>query len=446
MTAFKMPKPHNISVKIRRAQYPEREKSALQDVEFGLSSGDVALITGPTGCGKTTLLRCLNGIIPSAVEADIEGEILWNGRALDFRAMDNGFPRIATVLQNPFHSYIGLRRTETLCGHDTGKWLLESMKRSKSFQDLSAGERMRRSLMRAFNADPDLLLLDEPLSRLDEDGTRTLLDMLERRKSLRRGITVLAEHRWERLGNLVDERIELGETERDANADNCAFDSLSGFFSGRTGDSKAGNGGILVELSGVGMRCNGFPLFSGVNLVLKAGQVTGVSGPNGSGKTTLGGIIAGHRTPTEGTVKTGNRGLKISALFEDPASQMLCGTVWKEVRFAGRNYGIGREAARNLMDIFQLSEVENASPLRLSYGQQERVALAASLAAEPDLVILDEPTQGQDCQGRKRLAALVKSLREEGKGVVVMGHDLDFIREVSDRLLTFERGVLRELD
>ncbi len=412
-----------------------------------MTSGQAALITGPTGSGKTTLLRCIGGIIPGLIEADFEGEILWKGRRLNPEARTNGSPRIYTVLHNPFHAALDYGVSDPSRLNGAGKWLLESMERSRSFHDLSAGERMRLSLARAFSAEADILLLDEPLAHLDRQGVKVFLEMLEKRKRLNRSITIIAEHRREKLQRLTDVKIELNRpVEQSAELDSVDESIQSLFTSIEAQKNSLSNSSPLLNLSDVGMKYNGKPVFSGVNLQIRSGEALGITGPNGSGKSTLGRIIGGNHPPSQGSVTTRNGKPRTAALFENPATQFLCDTVEDEIHFARRNFGVPKPFAAALMEVFGLIDCRRKSPLRLSHGQGERTAAAAALAGNPDLIVLDEPTQGQDSEGRERLAQLIKALSHSGKAVVTLSHDVEFLIESCDRVLAFRDGSLETLN
>ena len=450
----------NLTANIIRVVYPQNKAPSLENASLNISDGEVALITGATGSGKTTLLRCLNGVIPLVMDASLQGEICWNGVSLYNMKGDGkgNHPTRFTVLQNPFHSYIGSfqrRHSGKDNGREPEKWMMECMERSRSFQDLSAGERQRLILMQAFDSNPQLLLLDEPVSRLDEKGLDTFYQALLKRKRQRTGMTIIAEHRWESFENLMDCRVHLSSAEddelqkitlEDGSSTAAVFNDASLNGAGKVFDFNRSNGQPLLKLKGVGMKINRRFLFEGVNLEIKRGEITGITGPNGSGKTTLGKVIVGRLKPHKGSVNGALDNMKKTTLFEDPQSQLLCDTVRDEVRFGGRNYDLPVEYTQALIEAFALTPLTEKSPFLLSHGQQERTAMAAVLANNPDLIVLDEPTQGQDYSGKERMTAVIRALKLAGKGVVVISHDLRFLRDISDVLLRLNGGKLERLD
>ena len=418
-----------------------------------MRAGEVALIKGASGSGKTSFLRCLNGVIPEVIEAEYSGNILWDGTSI-LDSVNGGpanSPTTFTLLQNPFHSFIGYGDIFNSKRTDDGGWMMQRMKDSRSFHDLSAGERQRLLLKKAFQAEPDILLLDEPASRLDEDGLKVLNESLAERKRKKQGITIITEHRWDSFKDLVDAEMNLNDEDdnknihtRDKNLSNIN-DFGSQYMFDLTGNGIA-KGSVLISLQKVGAKINGKWLFKDVNLELRAGEVIGITGPNGSGKTTLAKLMVRKRNPSQGKIVRYNDRLKSVILYEDPQSQLLCDTVCDEVSFAADNYGLPDEYPHWLLKAFGLEDLKKHSPFHLSHGQQERTVIAAILSKNPELVVLDEPTQGQDKDNKKSLITLIRSLSRLGKGVLLLSHDGEFLNHSADILFLLKDGRLERVN
>jgi energy-coupling factor transporter ATP-binding protein EcfA2 len=172
-------------------------------------------------------------------------------------------------------------------------------------------------------------------------------------------------------------------------------------------------------LQKVSYNINGVSLLQDIDLEIPSSQIISITGPNGSGKTTLGKILCGQLKPFKGKVICHNPRVKTAFLFEDPQAQLICDTVQDEVYFAARNFALPREFPDYLLHIFNLQSLQFNSPLHLSHGQQTKTAFAAILSHNPELVILDEPTQGQDPSAIKYLISFLKSLAIAGKAVVI---------------------------
>lgn len=198
----------------------------------------------------------------------------------------------------------------------------------------------------------------------------------------------------------------------------------------------------------------GVEALRGVNLSIRAGEFVGVIGQNGSGKTTLVKHFNGLLKPTRGVLKvlgvdTRTQGVaKLAKLagyvFQNPDHQIFCNTVREEIAFGPRNTGMPpseiESSVRHVMELLDLQGLENRHPFRLSRGQRQRLAIASILAMRPRILILDEPTGGQDRQQVGRLIATLTRLNAEGHTIVLVTHDLELLAECTDRALVMFQG------
>lgn len=196
-----------------------------------------------------------------------------------------------------------------------------------------------------------------------------------------------------------------------------------------------------------------------VNLEIDNGSCTFVVGPNGGGKTTLGKLMAGILKPTCGDVyldqdNTKNLelyqvGTKVGYLFQEPERQIFAATVRDELAFAmdlqGMEKGEINRRVEAALEQFQLKEVEHAFPFQLSRGEKQRLALAAILMNQPSFLILDEPTTGLDVERKKILSGVIRQLKEQGIGMVIISHDEKFIQNHADRILRVAGGEVRDV-
>jgi energy-coupling factor transport system ATP-binding protein len=192
----------------------------------------------------------------------------------------------------------------------------------------------------------------------------------------------------------------------------------------------------------------------GVNLRIRGGEFVGVIGQNGSGKTTLVKHFNGLLKPTRGVLKvlgvdTRTQGVaKLARLagyvFQNPDHQIFCNTVREEIAFGPRNTGMPpseiESSLRHVMKLLDLQGLEDRHPFRLSRGERQRLAIASILAMRPRLLILDEPTGGQDRQQVGRLVATLRGLNAEGHTIVLVTHDLELLAECTDRALVMFQG------
>ncbi|MDG6902179.1 MAG: ABC transporter ATP-binding protein [Nitrososphaerota archaeon] len=211
----------------------------------------------------------------------------------------------------------------------------------------------------------------------------------------------------------------------------------------------------MIEFQGVTfVHQNGVKALDGVTLKVEAGETVALVGENGAGKTTLVKHVTGLLKPTTGKVivdghdtkqtSTASLSRKVGVAFQNPDHQLFSESVEEEMSFALRNFGFSPELVRKRVDwglgLFGLDEYRKSSPLVLSGGEKKRLTLACILAWDPDVVILDEPTVGQDSIQKEKLAGTIKMLRSAGKTVVVVSHDIEFLWPIQPRVVVMKSG------
>ncbi len=191
-----------------------------------------------------------------------------------------------------------------------------------------------------------------------------------------------------------------------------------------------------------------------INLEIEQKSITAVIGPNGSGKTTLSKVMIGVFPATGGKIllqgdpvselSLAEIGRSIGYVFQNPDLQLFCGTVAEEIGFGLINRGCEPDRVKEkvdfYLDYFQLAEYRNAFPLHLSQGEKQRVAIASVLAAEPEFLILDEPTIGLDTYRKKILEGYLQKIACSGRGMVLISHDMSFVNRLADRVIQMENG------
>lgn len=211
----------------------------------------------------------------------------------------------------------------------------------------------------------------------------------------------------------------------------------------------------FIELRNVYFRYKkGKPIINNLSLIIRKDEVTTILGPNGSGKTTLGKLMMGILKPINGQVYISNEdisertlaqiGSKIGYLFQNPEKHFFCNTVEEELGFVLRFKGFSEaylmERVEGLLKLLQLEDVRKSSPLLLSQGEKQRLAIATILVNNPEYLILDEPTTGLDVERKKILIELLKELIEKGIGMTIISHDHFFVEELSHRVIKIHRG------
>jgi energy-coupling factor transport system ATP-binding protein len=339
--------------------------------------------------------------------------------------------------------------------------------RERPVNALSGGEKQRVAIGAVLAMGPRLLILDEPTSSLDLAGTRQVVGALE---SLHRetGVTViLIEHRLGEVAQLANRVLLMSEgrvvadgATREILSNRDVMEQLGLRRLSRTVGrewedllrrdeySPPVGRAPLVELEGVEVDYRGRAVLRGVDLAIYPGEFVALVGDNGAGKTTLARTIAGLLKPRRGRVQyaAGSRiqlGREVGLLFQEPLDQLFCDTVEEEVSFGPRNWGVFEpQAHTETLERTGLAGLGSRSVYTLSSGQQQRTALASVLALRPRLVILDEPTLGQDWGNMSRFMSFVEELNQAGASILLVTHDYKLVHHYARRVLLLKGGRL----
>lgn len=481
-----------------RCRYETREEAALEGVSFTAGRGQIVLIAGTSGSGKTTLLRCINGLIPRSYKAEVSGRILLNGQDPSAWPLSEISQSVGTVLQDPERQILGAYvRNEVAFGlenlgvpreeiieriDETLAYLgIEHLCDRETFS-LSGGEKQKVALAGVMVMRPEILALDEPLANLDPASARDALALIRRMADEGKTILII-EHRVEDVLALNPDHVLLmdegrviyqGDVEgllkvadyrsvklpapvvleraRDEKVD------PSVFFHPPRADSE---GKALVEFEGVSFHYpGGPPVIKDVSLAIRQGDIIALLGPNGAGKTTLIKHTIGLLKPTEGRVllngvdsremSVAEMAHTIGYVFQSPRHMLFAPSVREELAFGPRNLGFSpdeiEENIHQALAVVNLMPEMDHSPLALSFGQQKRITIASVLAMRSAILIMDEPTAGQDLANYMNFMDSVVGLRsEEGKeyrfsAIVFITHDLDLAVSYANRVWLMSEG------
>jgi energy-coupling factor transporter ATP-binding protein EcfA2 len=416
-------------------RYPDAH-DALLDCSLEIEPGEVVGLFGSSGCGKSTLLRALAGLVPHFHGGSFSGRVEVAG--LDTRRVRPAelARTVGTLFQDPEDQVVFTRvEPEVAFGlENIGTPPAEIEPRTLEALDavgaahladrlvaeLSGGELQRVCLASVLALRPKLMLLDEPTSQLDPDGAEAAIELA--RSS---GAAVLvSEQRPERVLDACD-RVLFLEDGR------VREDGLPDAWLPREAVLPDGEptGETVCRVEDVSFAYRERPVLGGSSLTVGRGEIVALVGPNGSGKTTLAKLAAGLLEPGAGRVERLGRACYLS---QDPGRYLVAERADEEAALA---VGGDLERARRSLARVGLEGFEARHPRDLSSGERERLALAAVLVAEPDLLVLDEPTRGVDPVRKDELVAL---LREEapGRGTLVVTNDHVFAGAVADRVVS----------
>jgi energy-coupling factor transporter ATP-binding protein EcfA2 len=418
--------------------YPGGEP-ALRDVSVELEAGQIVALLGPSGSGKSTLVRALAGLVPHFHGGRFAGRAVVAG--LDTRRVRPAelAGTVATVFQDPEDQVVmNVVRNEIAFGLEnlgvrpSAIWgrveaALDAVGAfhlaDRRTAELSGGELQRVCLASALALEPDLLLLDEPTSQLDPEGAEEFLACVGRL-----GCTVvLSEHRTGRALALADRVLFLegGRLLCDAPAAQ-GLEWLARERPAYLPAEPARSGSVhasepVCRLEGVEFAYrSGEPVLERIELEVGLGEVVVLEGPNGSGKTTLAKIATGLLAADCGSVRVNGRA---GYLSQDPGRYLVRERVLDETALAVEGDDARAAAALRRVDLAWAAE---RHPRDLSSGERERLGLASVAVAEPDLLVLDEPTRGIDPVRKAQIAAWLSEYASEGRGVLVATHDRTF--------------------
>ncbi len=458
--------------------YDGTKAPAVADVSFDLPAGGCLLIVGPSGSGKSTLARAIAGLVPGAIPGRLDGELLVGGCVAGHDRQALVARQVGIVFQDP-ESQLVMERVddEVAFGLESLGWPRPEMRarvpealaglglagfaRRRSAR-LSGGEQQRLAIAGALAPRPGILVLDEPTANLDPDGTRELAARLAAMRAARSTTIVLVEHHADLVWPLADLVLALGADgrpialgppdallERDAGRLAAAGIWLPDAFgpgtlaAARPGPGPAG-GRPLVRAHGVAFAWDrARPILRGIDLELAGGDRVAMLGPNGVGKSTLARIVSGLLRPTAGEVQVAgfdparlpSRELArlVGYVFQDPERQFVAATVREEMEAgldASGRAGVVEVAATLGLPLEAFGE---RSPYTLSGGEQRRLSLAPVLARRASLLVLDEPTYGQDRHGYDRLVDFFRARLVSGTAILVATHDLRLVADLGAR-------------
>ncbi len=469
-------------------RHPGRQAWALRGLDLRVEPGERVLLLGASGAGKSTLLLALAGLIDPRGGGEQEGTLRVDGD--DPRTTRD---RSALLFQDP-ESQIILGRAgddvafglENRCVPTDAIWprvdaALAAVDfpygRDRPTHALSGGEQQRLALAGTLALRPGLLLLDEPTANLDPESADAFRGVLRRVLDRSGATMILVEHRVDEAMPLVDRVVVLeagggvvaegppAEVFRQhgrALADAGVWVPDHPPAGPPRRDRPIPGAFVLAEHAGFRYPGSAEAALAPTDLQLRSAEALAIVGPNGSGKSTLALLLAGLLVPTVGRVLAtealrpghGHESIsswpahelvrRVGTVFQDPEHQFLASSVRDELMLGPRRAGLADRVARRradeLMERLHLAHLARANPFTLSGGEKRRLSVATALATAPALLVLDEPTFGQDRRTWSELLNLLAALRDEGRGICFATHDRAFAHALADRTLALARS------
>jgi len=451
----------------------------LKNISCSIEDGSFVLLCGASGCGKTTLTRLFNGLIPHYYEGELSGQVLLDGKAYKDLSLFEISEKVGSVFQNPRSQFFNVDTTSELAfgpeNHGLPEWDIQNRiqqvaKRlnltgllDRSIFSLSGGEKQKIACGSAAAIEPDVFVFDEPSSNLDAyaiGDLRRLLKILEEEGKT----VIIAEHRLYYLYDLADRVLYLRDGEIAGDYTGKAFSLLE--------ESQREQMGLrpltlssLQQVTHERRTATG-PAWKAKKFYfsyrgsreetlcldradLLPGCVTAVIGHNGAGKTTFSRCLCGLEKQCGGFLQqeTKQYGRKqrmrlCYMVMQDVNHQLFTESVKEEILISMPQDNENR--VDSILDEMDLLKFKECHPMGLSGGQKQRVAIASAIASERPIILFDEPTSGLDLNHMRQVAEAINRLAASGKTIVIVTHDPEFILRCCDQVIHMENGRIAE--
>ena len=485
-------------------RYKVREDATLKHVCLHVAKGEMLLLAGRSGWGKSTLIKAVSGLLNTAGAGELYGKIYLDGNDTAFMKPEEIGILVGTVYQSPDDQLFAMTVAdevgfalenqgieETIVNEEVSRVLqrvgLKGFEKN-SIHTLSGGQRQRLALASVLITKPKLLVLDEPVSQMNPQGVEDFLNLLVSLNREDEITIIVVEHRvnelaryfprlavmfdgefiydgptemaWEKIGHA--EKFGLREPQRiklcrylnltefaddtkkiiELINNECDIDNKQNFTVREKRSQECVVKGENIIYRYPGAKSN---TLHGLNFEFYKGERIALMGFNGAGKSTLVNLLGGLTYVTSGCLKilqgtVAEHAHEIGYLRQEPDLMLLADSVWEELTW--KNTKRSEKYLWDLLNKLKLENNVNDFPLALSKGQRLRVVLGALLAREPKLLLLDEPTTGQDQQSLEEIKNLINDFAENHGCILFCTHDIELASEIADRVIVMADGMI----
>lgn len=485
-------------------RYKVREDATLKHVCLHVAKGEMLLLAGRSGCGKSTLIKAVSGLLNTAGAGELYGKIYLDGNDTAFMKPEEIGILVGTVYQSPDDQLFAMTVAdevgfalenqgieETIVNEEVSRVLqrvgLKGFEKN-SIHTLSGGQRQRLALASVLITKPKMLVLDEPVSQMNPQGVEDFLNLLVSLNREDEITIIVVEHRvnelaryfprlavmfdgefiydgptemaWEKIGHA--EKFGLREPQRiklcrylnltefaddtkkiiELINNECDIDNKQNFTVREKRSQECVVKGENIIYRYPGAKSN---TLHGLNFEFYKGERIALMGFNGAGKSTLVNLLGGLTYVTSGCLKilqgtVAEHAHEIGYLRQEPDLMLLADSVWEELTW--KNTKRSEKYLWDLLNKLKLENNVNDFPLALSKGQRLMVVLGALLAREPKLLLLDEPTTGQDQQSLEEIKNLINDFAENHGCILFCTHDIELASEIADRVIVMADGMI----
>ena len=457
-------KKNAIEIKNYSFSYENTQDWVLDQVNLTLEYGEILLLSGMSGEGKSTLISSINGIIPWIVGGEQKGEIEVDGEHIKDKKTNELSKKIGSVLQNADSQIIYSkvedeiafgceninmdskeieREIETACK-------LMNLNKDWYTRTLSGGQKQRLITGAILAMNQKILIFDEPLANLDIEGAHELLSLLK--ELSKKGYAILIiEHRLDvvlpyadRVAWMEKGKVHVYKDKKDALEHTGTISYINGEYEKniRVSDSPC------FQAENINYSIDNTSILKDVNFMINKGERVVILGENGCGKTTLLRLIARLIFPTKGIIKEyvesdrrkkpkASWFKKVGLVYQNPNYQPFMPTVLEEIRYQAKDTKI----ADQLLKVFSLDAFKDRHPQSLSEGQKRKLTIASVMAMNPEVLLLDEPTVGQDYEGLKSVIKKLNEIHEKtGNTMITITHDFRCAEALADKIIWMKKG------
>jgi energy-coupling factor transport system ATP-binding protein len=460
--------------------YGENHGQCLRGVSLCVKGGECVLLCGESGCGKTTVTRLVNGLIPHFYEGGFSGKVTVAGHDVERTTPDALAHAVGSVFQNPRSQFFTLDTTgEIAFGcENLGLPPAEIRRRvsgaaaelgigrllDRDIFALSGGEKQLVAIASAYALSPEIFVFDEPSANLDRRSVEELARLMLRLKEAGKTL-LIAEHRLYWLADLIDRVIYMKDGRIDGDWRAGAFLRLPEHRRIAMGLRVLNPGALRpaakprerkdpsLTVSGLTARYGrGRPVLRDISFEVHPGEVIAVGGAGGAGKTTLARALCGlHRKATGEITLNGERlpaGRRAGPFYlvmQESGYQLFTDSVENELLLSrDRRSRPSPEKVETILESLSLAALRERHPMSLSGGQRQRTAIGTAMTHEAEVLIFDEPTSGLDYHNMRRVVEVIGRLRAGGKIVFIITHDYELLLAAATRVFVLEGGGLKE--
>ncbi|MBW5456210.1 ABC transporter ATP-binding protein [Clostridium sporogenes] len=439
-------------------KYLEGEDYQLKNINLHVKPGECVLLCGKSGCGKTTVTKLINGLIPHFIQGEFEGKVISADMDVENTKMYHLSSKIGSVFQNPKSQFFNIDSDSELafCLENDGRepeYIKERISHTindlkidklvnRNIFTMSGGEKQALAFASIYTVNPEIYVLDEPTANLDQKSIQILKTQLEKIKSLGKTI-VIADHRLYYLADIIDRAVYMDKGKIVRIFEREEFLALKdnerikmGLRMIKNTVTKHSNYVVSnkadLVISGLSYSIKKNPILKDISFSANEGDVIGILGNNGTGKTTLMRCLAGLIKENKGTVKLNGKCLKgkqrnkaCYMIMQDVNHQLFSESVWNECTLALEE--IKEEVILDILKKFNLHIYKDNHPMALSGGQKQRLAIATGLLTDKKILIFDEPTSGLDYENMCVVSKMIKKLSKENHIIFIITHDMEFL-------------------